>query len=175
MNDCVNAEMRDLLPDLLNDRLGVGARAAVEAHLAGCTDCRAELELLRQVRAAASAMKVPSIDASRLSANLPPYRRSAWRAASRSWQLRAAAAVVLLAGAASVLRDRLSQLPQPDTVLASAATAQGAELSVGGLTDIQDKDLQALLDGMAKLEAVTTAEPDVIVVPAVERGSGSQP
>ena len=172
MRDCDNAKMRDLLPDLLHDRLTVDVRAEVEAHLVSCADCRAELALLRGVQAAVAGRGTPAIDAARVSASLRPYRaRSAWSAASQSWPLRAAAAVVLVAGAATLLRDGDSAT-RPDTVFASA---HPSELSVGGLTDIPDSDLQTLLDGMGKLEAVTPAEPDVIVVPAVGRGSGTQP
>jgi len=50
MNDCQNAEMRDQLPDLLNERLDGSARAVVMAHVAACADCRDELELLRVAR-----------------------------------------------------------------------------------------------------------------------------
>mgnify|MGYP001149706736 CR=1 FL=1 len=35
MNDCPNAEMRDLLPDLLHDRLPVDVRGEVTAHVGG--------------------------------------------------------------------------------------------------------------------------------------------
>lgn len=175
MRDCENARMRDLLPDLLHDRLAADVRAEVEAHIAGCADCRAEFALLRRVQAAASAVSVPAIDASRIAAGLPRYRRSAWSAASQSWPLRAAAAVVLVVGAATMLRDRSGPGAQPDSVIASAAgvatSPAGGELSVGGLNDIPDTDLQALLDAMSKLEAVTPSEPDAVVVPAVGRGS----
>src|SRR6185312_3370040 len=50
MNDCPNAEMRDLLPDLLHERLDVSLRAAVTAHVGACEDCRAELTLLEGVQ-----------------------------------------------------------------------------------------------------------------------------
>ena len=50
MSDCPNAEIRDLLPDLLHDRLDAPTRARVLAHVDGCADCRSELELLRSLR-----------------------------------------------------------------------------------------------------------------------------
>src|SRR4029078_419075 len=55
MNDCLNAEMRDLLPDLLHDRLAADVRAAVTAHVSACIDCREELEVLRHLPAGARA------------------------------------------------------------------------------------------------------------------------
>jgi hypothetical protein len=163
--DCDNVTMRDRLPDLLHDRLAASARADVQAHVNGCAECRAELELLRSVMAGATA---PRVDTSRISAQLRPYRRpSVWASAAHSWPLRAAAGIVLLVGAASVIRDRASN--QPDTVV---AVASSAELSVGGLTDIPESDLRALVDELGKLEAVTSSEPEVVVVPAVGRSSG---
>ena len=171
MRDCQNAKMRDLLPDLLHDRLAADVRAEVQAHAASCADCRAELALLRDVQAAVARRRTPAIDTARVSAGLPPYRaRSRWLATSQSWPMRVAAAVVLVAGAATLLRDRGPGM-RPDTVVAAAT----AELSVGALADIEDNDLQSLLDGMAKLEAVTPSEPEVFVVPAVERGNRSEP
>ncbi|HEX5436912.1 MAG TPA: zf-HC2 domain-containing protein [Gemmatimonadaceae bacterium] len=52
MNDCVRADMRDRLPELMHGRLGAEERAEVERHVATCADCAAELELLRRARRA---------------------------------------------------------------------------------------------------------------------------
>jgi hypothetical protein len=52
MTDCVNAEMRDRLPDLLHERLDVSVRAVVVSHIEGCVDFRAELAILREARVA---------------------------------------------------------------------------------------------------------------------------
>ena len=53
MNDCVNAEARDALPDLLHGRLSELDTATMKAHVESCADCRAELELMRAVRSSA--------------------------------------------------------------------------------------------------------------------------
>src|SRR3954469_530675 len=97
MNDCPNADVRDLLPDLLHDRLDAGMRAMVEAHVAGCADCAAELELLRQLRAT---RRTPAVDVGSIVAAVPAYRTPA----RRSWVSWRAAAVitVMVAGASSV-------------------------------------------------------------------------
>ena len=50
MNDCPNAEMRDLLPDLLHERLDASPRAVVSAHVGACEDCRAESSCSRVFR-----------------------------------------------------------------------------------------------------------------------------
>ena len=98
MNDCPNANVRDLLPDLVHGRLDVEARAMVEAHVAGCADCRWEVALLRDLRA--SRRRTPQLDLAAIAAVVPAYHAPA----RRSWTgWRAAAAIiVLVAGASSV-------------------------------------------------------------------------
>ena len=51
MSECMNAGLRDALPDLLNGKLSELDSATLSAHVEGCLDCRSELELLREVRA----------------------------------------------------------------------------------------------------------------------------
>jgi len=96
MNDCANADVRDLLPELLHGRLDEATRAGVEAHLAVCADCRAELELLR---AAGRALSYPpvAVDVQRIVAALP----APGRARPRRWP-RAAAFAALAAGLMTV-------------------------------------------------------------------------
>lgn len=98
MNDCPNADVRDLLPDLVNGRLDAAARARVEAHLVSCADCGVELELLRDLRSAFR--RTPVIDVAAIAAAIPRYRAPA----RRSWVAwRTAAAITLLvAGGSSV-------------------------------------------------------------------------
>src|SRR5215216_30676 len=101
MNDCANGDVRDLLPDLMHGRLDADRRSAVEAHLAGCADCRAELELLRTAGHALS--RAPAVDVARIVAALPAparVRASRWRAVG-AWQ-RGAAVTALAAGLVAV-------------------------------------------------------------------------
>ena len=51
MTDCGNAEIRDLLPDLAAGALSPVEQSRVQAHVDGCAECAAELELLRVARA----------------------------------------------------------------------------------------------------------------------------
>ncbi|MDQ2667481.1 MAG: zf-HC2 domain-containing protein [Gemmatimonadota bacterium] len=97
MNDCPNADVRDLLPDLLHGRLDAIARMAVKAHVADCADCTAELALLRDLRLV---RRTPALDRNAIIAAVPAYRA----APRRSWVgWRAAAAItVLVVGASSV-------------------------------------------------------------------------
>ncbi len=70
MSDCSNAEIRDLLPDLMHDRLDAHTRARVIAHVDGCADCRSELELLRSLRGSLD-RATPRVDVDRIVAALP--------------------------------------------------------------------------------------------------------
>lgn len=105
MSDCPNAEIRDLLPDLLHDRLDAPTRARVVAHVDGCADCRAELELLRSMRGALE-RGTPRIDVGRVAAALPSPRRARPEPARRrpAWaDWRIAATVTLLAAGGTSL------------------------------------------------------------------------
>lgn len=198
MRDCADARMRDLLPDLLHDRLPASVRAEVRAHVDACEECRLELELLHRVRAAAV---VPRVDALRIASALPPYRvRPLWRRSMESPQLRVAAAILLLAGSATVLTlvgrgsgpDRTAVQPPgagaptvaavptgpPATVGASSGAGGRArvtvpvELAVGEtFQDLTESELRALLDELGRFEAVTPSEAE-IVLPSLGR-SGS--
>jgi hypothetical protein len=191
--------MKDLLPDLLHDRLPAALRAEVEAHVNGCEECTSELLILRQVVAVSA---TPRIDASRIVAALPRYRApSMWQRAMHSTQLRIAAAIVLLAGGAAVLANVMTRNDGSESTQIIAHAPVGADSSVAPvprtapvvvgstsavanqsprpvstevalgetLHDLSDTELRALLDELGNLEAVTPTETDV-VAPAV-RGS----
>lgn len=187
MRDCPNATMRERLPDLLHDRLSAALRAEVRAHLETCAECRAEFQLLEQVRAIVVA---PTVDTRRIASALPPYRAAPrWRGTVQSPLFRIAAAVVILLGGAMLVTDAPVPIDEPavgkPVVSApvvqtpTGATSQVAvrpspsattELAVGEMFhDLTDSDLQALLDELGSLEAVTPVETEV-VVPAVNRG-----
>ena len=69
MTECESAEMRDALPDLINGNLAAARTAQVEAHVASCAECAAELDLLKAV--VASASRAPELDLSRIVSALP--------------------------------------------------------------------------------------------------------
>src|SRR6266508_4285690 len=69
MIDCVSTEMRDALPDVIHGGLDPAKLAEVEAHVASCAQCAAELELLKAV--VASRPAAPPIDVQRIVAALP--------------------------------------------------------------------------------------------------------
>lgn len=105
MNDCMNAEIRDQLPDLVHDRLDASRRDAVLAHVASCADCRDEIELLRAARAMFD-RQTPRVDVNYVVKALPlakprgvpvERRRPLWS----DWRI-AAAVTLLIVGGGSV-------------------------------------------------------------------------
>jgi anti-sigma factor RsiW len=69
--------MRDLLPDLLHERLDAATRAEVARHVASCPACAAELELLRSMRAALAPAPAPRVDVARIAAAVAAARPAA--------------------------------------------------------------------------------------------------
>lgn len=125
MNDCPNAEIRDLLPDLLHERLDGDRRAAVLAHVAECGDCRAELDLLRAL-GGVMLRATPRVDVAAIVSRLPapqPAARALRPARRRfaSWQL-AAAVTLLVVGGSSVL-TLSHRLPGTGTVIGTGETS----------------------------------------------------
>lgn len=68
MRECDDVDVQDVLPDYLGGTLGAAERARVERHLDACEGCRAELALLRGVRAM---HRAPAVDVARIVAALP--------------------------------------------------------------------------------------------------------
>ena len=178
MHDCSNGEVRDRLPELMHNRLDGETLRAVRAHVDGCADCRAELELLAQIRGVSAARRM---DTSRIVASLPRYRAvPAWRRAAGSAPLRAAAAVVLLIGGYALIdRDAPEGTGEPaaqvQTITATSTTAAAVatELAVGELfIDLSDSDLAAVIAEIGKLEAVTPETTDELVLPIVDGAVG---
>jgi anti-sigma factor RsiW len=73
MRECHDADVRDLLPELVRGTLGPTERARVAAHVAGCASCRAEVALLGDVRAL---HPLPPVNAARIVAALPRSPRA---------------------------------------------------------------------------------------------------
>lgn len=125
MTECLNKEVREALPDLLNGRLSPLDTATMNAHVESCADCRAELEFLREVRA--SAPLAPPMDFGRIAASIPAYGgiatsvppRTSVRSSFRTIGIIAAGLVVAFAGW-SVTRSSLNPGQPSPTTVASA-------------------------------------------------------
>ena len=126
MNDCQNAEMRDQLPDLLNERLDGTARAIVMAHVDACADCRDELELLRVARG--TLLKAtPRVDLNFIVEALPQAtprtrvtpisRRPMWA----DWRIAAAAVLLVAGGSSYTLLGRHAGIGVRDSLVAQVA------------------------------------------------------
>ena len=104
MIDCPNGDVRDVLPDYVNDRLGAHRRAEVERHVESCTACRDEVQLLRDLRA--TLRRAPSVDVDAIAAAIPPYRVPVGRGRATAWRTAAAVAAIAIGGTSlALLRD----------------------------------------------------------------------
>lgn len=195
MTDCPDGDVRDLLPDLLHDRLSPAVRREVEAHVRDCADCRDELALLRSMRSTLG--RAPAVDVAAIAAAIPPYHA----AGRRSWGgWRAAAAVALLAaGGTSVavlqrgatnVRDTATAgvavgsstaSPAPvneareDSALPTAAVPAPRELAVASssIGDLDDAELSALLKDLATVDVLppVDVEPTTAISPVSPTGT----
>jgi anti-sigma factor RsiW len=187
MNSCMEIETREMLPDLLHGRLDGIARARVEKHVAGCEECREELEVLRTVKAAA--IFAPTIDVNRVVGHIAPYTRivpeveAPARSRVVSW-LVAASFLVVIAGGGSLLMVQqkdsgsyaISRQTPPGAVVpapfAPARTTNVASvdqpathaLALGtGVETLSDNDLRQLMTDMDTFDALPNAEPEPIM------------
>ena len=229
MRECTDMDMQDLLPAFASDTLDEATRLTLEAHLAECAPCTADLALLRSVRAAMH--RTPAVDVAAIVAVLPPSpalrradgapsltveRGGAPRRATapsrffatRASTLRIAASLVAVAlvgglGVRVVTREEPARVeavvasqpaapdvPAPAGQVASSAPARGTASATvasntpavrtppargagltfgGGLADLSDEQLQALLDQVDDLNGVPSDEPE-LVLPGVEEG-----
>ena len=128
MDDCMNVEVRDALPDLLNGRLSALDNATMKAHVESCANCRAELALLREARSTSPI--APSLDVARIAAALPSYAGSDVRVpatrertvGSRMWKF-AAAIVLVAAGGWLALEQRTDVTTDVPQVATSSQAA----------------------------------------------------
>jgi hypothetical protein len=133
MNDCANTEIQEMLPDLLHGSLAAGTRTQIETHLASCASCVEELRVLRLVKSAA--VFEPTIDATRIARQIPPYRsilpttQQPSRGRVVSWLVAAGAAVVVaVVGGVLTLNNSAS----PRSVAAGAVDSTSRAPAVAG-------------------------------------------
>jgi anti-sigma factor RsiW len=179
MGDCINTEIRDALPDLVHARLDASERARVEAHVAACSECSAEVELLRRA-AAVLALGAPRMDARRIAAAVAASPRPSADqprpifGRPRLYQL--AAAVVLVVLGAGLIRMTLQSGSDVDPRTARGPTAVVTPASgiamVGGIESLTSDDLATLVAGVESLEAVPATEPEPLQLTSYDLGQG---
>jgi hypothetical protein len=185
MNDCPDGEIRDLLPDLVHERLDAADVDRVKAHITGCVDCTAEMALLARIRASVEG-RAPAVDVHRVVSKLPRPRRSSMQW-SRNVGVRLAAGLVVLLASASWLRqasrdDDTQSIGDQPAVIAQRPVEQGAEtaravtstprapkartagsvrqISIDDdLTDLSDRELESLLVALDSFDGVMRVEP----------------
>lgn len=138
MADCSNVEIRELLPERAGGALSAADIARVDAHLASCGLCTAELALINAARR--SLRVAPSIDTARISARViaataAPSRpqlvttdreRAGWRPASRLHWIGWKAAAAITIAAAGIGSFAVWQSTD-DAAVPNAATMTGTQ------------------------------------------------
>jgi len=189
MNDCVNGDIRDVLPELVSGTLPAADLARVQDHIRACADCAAEVELLRTARAA---MRLaPTMNTTRIAAGVQAstaQRLAARRIPARVARMASVSLIVVL-GAIGLWASRDTpreaspvavQPPAGGAGISAAAPgvagaveeprpAQGpTQLALGGdMSQLDDDELLALMDELSGLEAIPGEEPASITIEPV--------
>ena len=186
MNDCVNGDIRDLLPELVTGTLASEDALRVQEHVRKCADCAAEVELLRTARAA---MRLaPAMDTARIAAAVQAstaQRLAARRVPARVARIGSLSLIVILAvvalwptsdnatvepaaqvaeGAAESAQPVVEQTPAAEPRASRAPT----QLALGGdMSELEEEELLALLDEVSALEAMPGEEPVSLAIDPV--------
>lgn len=170
MTDCPNGDIRDLLPDLVNDRLAPETRAGVEAHVASCEDCREELALLRDVRR--SMHRVPAVAVSDIVRALPAYRAPV-RRLGNGWRI-AAAALLIVGGGTSIVVARDQGILGGDSANVVVAPVVQVTPATPAVTHVAASDEQAASPSRSAAPATPTPAPRELAVASTSVGDLSE-
>jgi hypothetical protein len=187
MNECIDRDIQEMLPELLHHTLGSGERERIEYHLATCDSCREELAVLRTVNSAA--VFAPAIDVGSIVRQIPPYQRiiPSVQAPARSrvaqWLVAATVAVLLIGGGSLVVNrqpttvaavnpapqipsspQQASNQQRPGIQSASSVptAARGFALSTD-VASLSDGDLVQLMNEMDNFDALPATEAEPII------------
>ena len=152
MIDCPNGDVRDLLPEYLNDRLAPARRAEVEAHLTGCEACREELALLGDLRA--TMRRAPEVDVAAIATAIPPYRAPVRRTWGSNWRAAAAIAAIAVGGTSIAL------LQQSDS---NSTRALGPGDTVASVPPVTRESIPSMV---VRLDSPRTTRPSVVTLPS---------
>jgi hypothetical protein len=193
MNNCMETEIQEMLPDLLHGTLAAATRARVEAHVASCEQCGEELEVLRTVKSAA--VFAPVINVDQVVRQIPPYQKivpAVERPATTrvvSWLVAATMAIALIGGGSLVLARRdvppavvitdppvsnpSPTGPEPtstsrsgspaETNLPAAASHTHALALAADVGGLSDGNLEQLMTEMAQFDALPATEADPVI------------
>lgn len=152
-HDQAHHDAQSLLPWLANGTLADAELARVQAHVHGCSTCRADLALLHTVRAAGAAPQ-PGLDADRALARLLPQLNEAppagrwrgWGAANDGYWLKwvgAAQCCVIVMLAALLLRPSPS-VSDHYRLLGAAPVVQGTVI-VAFRPDTSEREVRRIV------------------------------
>ena len=185
-------DVNALLPWYASGRLDADDLARVEAHLAGCAQCQADLAVEKRLCAAVAALPeddVPSVDAgwAALNGRLKPRRprlleqmdglRRQWRLSAGWLRVAAVAQLVVICGGLGLwgawgLQKPAQSLGEPQYhTLSSAPVAVQGNAVLVFRPDITEAELRATLRGAhARLvDGPTAADAYLVAIPAAER------
>ena len=177
MIDCGNSEIRELLPDLLHNSLSQADKQRVEAHLASCSDCREEYELLSQVFALGD---TAAVDVRAIASAIPHYRKRLWMPAPQLVRVAAVIGIVALGALSfSIVNQTIGEgdagrnegpaiAAQTSDTTAPTATATSQSGVAAEVNSLDDQAVEELLANLEKLEATISLEPR-----SLSRSSGS--
>ena len=193
MSDCADGELRDLLPLYASARLAASERERVDAHIAGCAECAAELALLRSVAKAydvtpigidaiAAALPRPG-RAVRAKPHVPFHRQPLWRIAASITLVIASVAMVelvrlgggpdgMVAGSSAGVDSSIGQPVESTLAMSntgSAGVSDGPRATFGGgtLAELTDAQLEVLLASLEALDGNVLADPEIMATPLV--------
>lgn len=191
---CPNEEMRDRLPAFVHGTLSPADLARVQSHVADCAACRDEVALLETTRrvlvasgprldtaAIVAAMTPPALRVVRGGASEPrsaprlrPHSRGSWM--PRRYLAAAASLLVIGSLAMPPVREFVlgTSVATGDSLADPAARspdAAGLALA-GGLADLSEDDLAALLADLEAVEPTVASEPTTLRSPLVDSPEG---
>lgn len=197
MNNCIDTEIQEMLPDLAHGSLDDRARRRVETHLAGCESCREDLDVIRMVKGAA--VFAPAIDIDRVVRQIPPYRMivpgvgKPARTRVVQWLVAAGLVLAVVGGGSLMLSRQGTRTAQVATAIpdtnklavakvptesvpalgqntpsAAAPVHTHALALASNLDDLSDGNIQQLMSDMDQFDALPSAEPEPVI--AVDSG-----
>ena len=153
MPECLEGMWRDQLPDRVTGQLSAVDARLVDAHVAHCTACAGELQLLRLVHAARPQIAAPAIAA--IVARLPRPADAGKAGSSRQGQPR----VVSLADAPSRRQSAVHREWQGWRIAASALLVVGAGSAY--LFSSAPQELTGSVGTVAAVESIAGQAPDL--------------
>src|SRR5688500_17414591 len=186
MNDCVNGDIRDLLPELVSGTLPAEEALRVQDHVRKCADCAAEVALLRTARAA---MRLaPTMDTARIAAAVQAstaQRMAARRVPARVARIASLSLIVILAvvalwptrdsatvrpvwHAAAVARENAPPVVGQEPAVEPRGARRPTQLALGGdMSGREEEELLTLLEEVSGFEAMPGEEPVSLAIEPV--------